>query len=116
MKGDILVIGGDFYCNLGRHQGGVTGRWCVHKQPCNRAPYLLAMLRKHDLYAVSTCSQARPTTKGGSATYILAPDASKKTQLDYVFMRNADKGLVVSCRTSFLPTAARYDTYQALGR
>ena len=38
MLDDILVIGRDFNCNLGRHQGGVTGRRCVHKEPCDRAP------------------------------------------------------------------------------
>jgi hypothetical protein len=83
MKDDILVIGGDFNCNLGRHQDGVTRRWCVHKQPClhKRAPYMLDMLRRRGLYAVSTGCQARPTTEGGSATYILSYinyDATKR--------------------------------------
>jgi hypothetical protein len=33
-----LVIGGDFNCNIGRHQAkrAVSGRWCVHKRPCER--------------------------------------------------------------------------------
>ena len=80
----------------------------MHKEPCGRAEYLVKMMKRNGLYAVSTGAQARPSTEGGSATYVLSSDASKKTQIDYVIMRRRDKNQVRSCRTSWLPSGPRW--------
>ena len=103
---DCVMVLGDFNCKLARNVPNLTGRWCVHKQSNKVGEDLLDLMRRHNLFAISTFFQ--PPRKKSNATYLPRDKIYAPSQIDYVLISNRWATAVQNCKVKWGVSCQRW--------
>ena len=108
-KSDCVILMGDFNCELQRNVQGCKGQWCMTQKKDNgHGEEILALMRKHDIFAVDTLFKPARKAWGEqgqkrccNATY-MSKDSKKRTKkLDYICVSNRWKSMVINAGTKW---------------
>ena len=95
MKKDdtIVIVGGDMNCEVARRVEGVTGRHSMHDEPDERGKHVQRVMRRLGYRMVS--SDHKKAGRGASANHIISHQASKRNQINHIWMKREHAALAV---------------------